>query len=241
MLAFSFQVTIAKPLNLHLTPIVVKSTKQLFMKDQPIIIFGAGGLGKAALDIFQSNGVLVYGFLDDNQALHSTEINDVSVLGATEDQQYLTLIGKKCDAFVAINDRKVRSSYFKQLNERRKVMPANAIHQQACISGNAYMSYGIFANAGVIVSSFAKVEQGCILHANAVVDYEATLGKFVHVGAGSVVYAGAEVKDDVFIGAGVTIAGPVKIGKGARIGAGSVVIESVEAGTTVFGNPAKPV
>ncbi len=211
------------------------------MKDQPVIIFGAGGLGKAALDIFQSNGVIVYCFLDDDQSLHGTEINDVSVLGATEDEEYLKLIGKKCDAFIAINDRKVRSSYFQQLNKKRKVMPANALHQQACISRNAYVSYGIFANAGVVVSSFAKVEQGCILHTNAVVDYEATLGKFVHVGAGSVIHAGADVEDDVFIGAGVTIAGPVKIGKGARVGAGSVVIEPVEAGATVFGNPAQPI
>ena len=211
------------------------------MKDQPIIIFGAGGLGKAALDIFQSNEVIVYCFLDDDKSLHGTEINDVSVLGATEDQEYLKLIGKKCDAFVAINDRKVRKNYFKLLNERRKVMPANALHQQATISGNAYLSYGIFANAGVVVGSFAKVEQGCILHTNAVIDYEATLGKFVHVGAGSVVHAGAEIEDHVFIGAGVTIAGPVKIGKEARIGAGSVVIEPVEAGATVFGNPAKPI
>ena len=211
------------------------------MKDQPIIIFGAGGLGKATLDIFQSNGVVVYCFLDDNEHLHTTEINDVSVMGSTEDQEYLKVIGKKCDAFVAINDREVRKSYFKLLNERRKVMPVNALHQQAIISTNAYLSYGIFANAGVVVSSFAKVEQGCILHANAVVDYEATLGKFVHVGAGSVVHAGAEVEDNVFIGAGVTIAGPVTIGKGARVGAGSVVIESVAAGATVFGNPAKSI
>ena len=210
------------------------------MKNQPVIIFGAGGLGKATLDIFQSNGVIVYCFLDDNEALHGIEINDVSVMGATEDQGYLKFIGQKCDAFVAINDREVRKSYFKLLNERRKVMPVNAIHQQASISKNAYMSYGIFANAGVVVSSFAKVEQGCILHTNAVIDYEATLGKFVHVGAGSIVHAGAEVEDNVFIGAGVTVAGPVKIGKGARIGAGSVVIEPIKAGTTVFGNPAKP-
>ena len=211
------------------------------MKDQPVIIFGAGGLGKAALDIFQSNGVIVYCFLDDEETLHNTEVNEVSVMGNTEDHGYLKFIGKKCDAFVAINDRKVRSSYFKMLIEQRKVMPTNALHQRATISSNAYLSYGIFANAGVVVGSFAKIEQGCILHTNAVIDYEATLGKFVHVGAGSVVHAGAEVEDDVFIGAGATIAGPVNIGKGARIGAGSVVVEPVPAGATVFGNPAKPV
>lgn len=211
------------------------------MNNQPTIIVGAGGLGKATLDIFQSNQVVVYCFLDDNEALHGTEISDVSVMGATEDSTYLAMFGKKCNAFVAINDRTVRWGYFKLLKEQHKVMPANALHQQALISGTAHLSYGIFANAGVVVGSYARVEQGCILHANAVVDYEAKLGKFVHLGAGSVVHAGAEVEDNVFIGAGATIAGPLKIGKGARVGAGSVVIEPVKAGITVFGNPAQPV
>ena len=211
------------------------------MKDQPIIIFGAGGLGKATLDIFQSNGVVIYCFLDDNEALHGTEIAEISVLGSTEDQGYLKFIGKKCDAFVAINDREVRQSYFEMLNERRGVMPTNAIHERATISTSAYLSYGIFADAGVVVGSFAKVEQGCILHANVTIDHEATLGKFVHVGAGSAIHAGAKVADEVFVGTGVTVAGPLTIGKGARIGAGSVVIEPVEAGATVFGNPAKPI
>ena len=45
----------------------------------PVIIFGAGPLGKMALDIFKSNDVIVYGFLDDNKELHQTEIGEVPV------------------------------------------------------------------------------------------------------------------------------------------------------------------
>lgn len=209
--------------------------------DNPVIIFGAGGLGKATIEIFQSNNVLVYCFLDDDEKLHNTDIAEVKVMGDTEDHGFLKLIGKKCDAFVAINEREVRRKYFKMLKERRKIMPANAIHQRATISSNAYFSYGIFANAGTVVGSFAKVGQGCILHSHSVVDYEAQLGEFVYLGAGSVIHARATVEDDVFIGAGVTIAGPLTIGKGARIGAGSVVIEPVAPGATVFGNPAKAI
>jgi len=38
----------------------------------PVVIFGAGTLGRLALDIFSSNDVLVYGFLDDNKKKHNT-------------------------------------------------------------------------------------------------------------------------------------------------------------------------
>lgn len=204
------------------------------------MIFGASGLGKAALEIFQSNDVLIYGFLDDNEELHQKEIDDITVLGRTDDHGLTKFIGQKCDAFVAISDRKVRKSLFKMLNERRKVMPVNAVHRQAYISASAHISYGLFANAGAVVGSHAKLDIGCILHSNAVVDYEASLGKFVQVGAGAVVHAGAVIDDEVFIGARAVIAGPVHIGKGARVGAGTVVISHVEAEQTVFGNPAQP-
>lgn len=208
--------------------------------DNPVIIFGAGGLGKTALEIFQSNDVIVYCFLDDDERLHGQDIGDISILGSTDDHGYTKLIGKKCDAFVAIDEIELRKGIFKMLNERRKVMPINAVHPKAIISGHAYISYGLLANAGVVIGSFAKVGIGCILNANAVVDYESTLGDYVYLGSGAVVSPNAVVEDEVFIGARATIAGPVKIGKGARIGAGSVVIENVEAGATVFGNPAKP-
>lgn len=209
--------------------------------DNPVIIFGAGGLGKASLEIFQANQVVVYCFLDDDKRLHGQEIGEISIMGSTDDHGYTKFIGKKCDSFVALDEIKLRKGIFKMLNERRKVMPINAVHPRATISGHAHISYGLFANAGVVVGSFAKVGIGCILQSNAVVEYEAKLGDYVYLGTGSIVSAGAEIEDEVFIGAGATIAGPVKVGKGARIGAGSVVVEDIKAGATVFGNPAKPV
>lgn len=209
--------------------------------DNPVIIFGAGGLGKASLEIFQANEVVVYCFLDDDERLHGQEIGEIGIMGNTDDHGYTKFIGKKCDAFVALDERELRKGAFKMLNDRRKVMPINAVHPKATVSGNAYISYGLFANAGVVIGSFAKVGIGCILHSNAVVDYEAQLGDYVQVGAGSVIHAGAKIEDEVFIGAGVTIAGPLEVGKGARIGAGSVVVENVKKGVTVFGNPAKEV
>jgi acetyltransferase-like isoleucine patch superfamily enzyme len=42
------------------------------------------------------------------------------------------------------------------------------------------------------------------------------------------------------IGSGATILGGVRIGAGATVGAGAVVVDDVPAGTTVVGNPARP-
>ncbi len=50
-----------------------------------------------------------------------------------------------------------------------------------------------------------------------------------------------EIGDDVWIGIGAYILKGVRIGEGARILAGAVVTRDVEPGTTVAGNPARPV
>lgn len=211
------------------------------MDNSPVIIFGAGGLGKAALEIFKSNGVETYCFLDDDKALHDKEINNVLVMGRTDDDGFLKYIGKKCAAFVALDENKYRQGIVKMLKERRKVMPVNAIHPTATISDTAHIAHGNFINAGVIIGTDAKVKNHCIINSRALIDYGAELGDFVQVGAGSVINTGVKVGEQAFIGSGVTVVSGITIGKKARIGAGSVVITDVKSGETVFGNPAKVV
>ena len=206
--------------------------------DKPVIIFGAKGIAKAAMEIFLSHNVVVYGFLDDDEALHNTEINFISVLGNTEDDGFLKLIGKKCEAFVAVEDLSLRKGLVKLLKERRKTMPTNAIHSRAYLSDSAHIGYGNYVNAGVLVGAETKVPNHCILHEGATLAHEVMLEDFVQVGAGSHVNSGVSIGQESFIGSGVTVVSGVKIGKGARVGAGSVVVGDVKAGETVFGNPA---
>lgn len=207
----------------------------------PVIIFGAKGMGRVALDIFQSNNVVIYCFLDDDENLHGKEICDIAVLGRTDDDGFLKYIGKKCSAFIASDDNKYRQSLVAMLRDRRKVMPVNAIHSNAHVSEFAFIGHGNMVNAGAIINSNARVGNHCLISCNAVVDFDAHLEDFVQIGAGSIVNSGVTIGKGAFIGSGATIVSGVKIGKKARIGAGSVVISDVKDEETVFGNPAKTV
>lgn len=206
--------------------------------ENPVIIFGAKGLGKVALDIFQSNGIIVYCLLDDDASLHNTELNGISILGSTDNDGFLKLIGQKCEAFVATDDNKLKSSLVEMLIDRRKVMPVNAIHKNVSIASSALMGHGNMLNAGVVVNSNAKIDNHCIIGSNSVIEYDAELSDMVQVGPGCIIGAGVKVAKGAFIGSGVTIVAGISIGKNSRIGAGSVVIASVKDGETVFGNPA---
>lgn len=209
--------------------------------ENPVIIIGASGLGAVALDIFKRNNVVVYAFLDDNEKLHNTEIDDITVLGSPDDEGYTKLIGKKCEAFVAIDETKVRKNIVEMLHDVRKVQPVNAIHDQSIIASTASIGHGNLIAAGAIINPRAEIGNHNILHSRVLIDVDTKVGDFVQIGAGTVIGAGAVIEDNAFIGTGVTIVGGVKIGKSARIGAGSVVIEDVKAKETVFGNPAKKV
>ena len=207
----------------------------------PVIIFGAKGMGKVALDIFQSNNVAVYCFLDDDETTHGKEVGDIAVLGTTHDDGFLKYIGKKCSAFIASDDNKYRENLVEMLKTKKKVMPVNAIHGQAYISEYAFIGHGNMINAGVIINSNAKISNHCILSAGSIVDFDVELDDYVQIGAGSILNSGVKVGKGAFIGSGVNIVSGIKIGKRARIGAGSVVIADVKDGETVFGNPAKTV
>jgi sugar O-acyltransferase (sialic acid O-acetyltransferase NeuD family) len=209
--------------------------------ENPVIIFGANYLGRAAREIFESNGVVVYGFLDDDKKLHRTEIDEVAVLGNTDDDGFLKLIGRKCEAFVAIDDNKVRKNLVKMIHDVRHSQTVNAVHKDSLISAKSEIGHGNFIDAGVTLAPGVVVGSQCILNGGSWIGVEARLADFVQVGSGSLINPGVIIEDEVFIGSGVTLVSGITIGKGARIGAGSIVIASVKAGETVFGNPAQRV
>ncbi|MEK6782514.1 MAG: acetyltransferase [Bacteroidota bacterium] len=209
--------------------------------ENPVIIFGTNYLGRAAKEIFESNGVVVYGFLDDDKRLHSTEVDEVVVLGSMDDDGFLKLIGKKCEAFVAVDDNNFRKNVVGVLQEVRHVQPVNAIHSNARVSLKAVIGHGNFIDIGATIATGARIGSHGIYQANSYIGVSTSVGDFVQIGAGSLINSGVTIADEVFIGSGVTVISGVAIGKGARIGAGSVVIGPVKAGETVFGNPAQSV
>ncbi|WP_026462714.1 NeuD/PglB/VioB family sugar acetyltransferase [Adhaeribacter aquaticus] len=207
----------------------------------PVIIVGAQQLGKNALDVFMSNSVVVYCFLEDNKELQQKEVNNITVMSSSDDPEFLKLLGKKCEVFVAVEDTAGRKSMINLLKEEYQIVPVNGIHKFSSVSENAWLGHGNLVNAGAVINANVKIGNHCVVHSNAVIDAEAILGDFVQVGAGAIINPGVEVEEEAFIGSGAIIVAGVKIGKKARIGAGSVVVSNVAANQTMFGNPAQKV
>ncbi len=209
--------------------------------ENPVLIFGAGDLGLKALDIFKKNNVMVYGFLDDRPELQGKEFGDVSVLGTTDDTSLLKILGKKCEAFIAIGEKSVRERLVKTITKDYESMPVNAIHESALIAQTVTIGHGNLIAARAVIGTVSVIGHHCLILAGCIIDSSVQIGNFVTIGAGAIINDRVTLQDGVFIGAGANIVAGVEIGKGARIGAGSVVVENVPAKATYFGNPAKKV
>lgn len=82
---------------------------------------------------------------------------------------------------------------------------------------------------------------GLVIHDDAVLGADCTLRHCTTIGMRHGPDDCPVLGDCVDVGSNSVIIGQIKVGDGAVIGAGSVVIHDVEPGTTVAGNPARPV
>ncbi len=209
--------------------------------NKPVLIIGSAGTGRAAMEIFTSNQVLIYGFIEDDKNIKEKEVHELTILGTTEDESLIKLIGKDCDVFVATDDKALHKSYIKMLKAKRTVVPVNAVHRSAVVADTVVMGHGVLVDMGVLLGAEVELGNYTILHSGASISYGTTIGNYVQMGTGVSVGPGAKIEDEAFIGAGSVIVSGITVGKGARVGAGSVVVADVAAGKTVFGNPAKEI
>lgn len=207
----------------------------------PVIIIGAKETGLLALDVFKSNDIVVYGFLEEDKTFHGMELGEVTVLGSPENEGFTKLIGKKCDAFIASDDVKWKKFWVDFLIESRKVMPVNTVHKTANISPYAELGHGNLVGSFASVGAFCKVGNFSNFYSGANLGVATKIGDYSEIGSGAVVGNNVSIGKECFIGPGAVIVAGLSIGDGASVGAGSVVVENVPARTRYFGNPAKKV
>lgn len=208
---------------------------------KPVIIFGTGGLARTALNIFEQNEVLVYGFLTEDETEVGEEINRIMVMATVDDDVFIRKSTKEADVFVALEDQSEREEMIHTLIKKHKKMPTNAIHRSAQLANDLSMGYGNLIQAGVSIGAAVELGNHNVIGSGTQIDYQVKLEDFVRLGAGCVVSAKVHLASQVLVGSGAVISGGVKVGKNAKIAAGSVVLRNVKEEAAVFGNPAQEV
>jgi sugar O-acyltransferase (sialic acid O-acetyltransferase NeuD family) len=116
---------------------------------------------------------------------------------------------------------------------------------QTIIMDDVQIGEGAILSPYVTITSNIRI--GRHFHANlySYVEHDCIIGDFVTFAPGVKCNGNVVIEDFAYIGTGAilrqgTPGKPLVIGEGAVVGMGAVVTKSVSAGTTVVGNPARP-
>jgi sugar O-acyltransferase (sialic acid O-acetyltransferase NeuD family) len=208
-------------------------------------VFGASGCGRGVLPIVrqQLNNLehcdwdLV--FVDDNPP--APMLNGHRVMTYSD---WLAEKGKEHQISLAIANSKIREQLANRCSEDGvgffEVRADNVVELDDVAIGDG-------AILCPFVTMTSNVRIGRHFHANlySYVEHDCQIGDFVTFAPGVKCNGNITIEDHAYIGAGAVIkqgipGKPLVIGRGAVVGMGAVVTKNVPAGTTVVGNPARP-
>jgi sugar O-acyltransferase (sialic acid O-acetyltransferase NeuD family) len=181
-----------------------------------VVIVGAGGYGRLALDVLVAAGFesLVIGFYDDAHAALPAQVRGFPVLGDIGMLKSMLSV-EEVHVIVAVTDNRAR---LRIANSVRTLGASffTAVHPMAYVSSEAVLGDGTVVAAGAVIHPDSAVASHCYLGPNSVVDRDAMVGAGSWLGAGAVVGPAARV--------GVRAV----IGQNASVGRRAFVEEDVE-------------
>jgi sugar O-acyltransferase (sialic acid O-acetyltransferase NeuD family) len=209
-----------------------------------LYIIGASGFGREVADTVHAINKISYtykivGFLDDNDELHGSVINDIPVLGGVDYLKEIVDSVKKSKPFavIAIADPQIKEYIADKLNGF--VTWESIVHPTSIISNYAYIGEGNIIQANTVIGPNAHISNHCIVNLFSSVAHDVKMDDFVSVMVHCDITGNVHVEKSVYIGSSVSIVPGKKIGQGSFLCAGSVVLSDVDANTKVIGYPAK--
>lgn len=203
-----------------------------------LVIVGAGGHGREALDIVRAINDITptfefLGFVDDGvEAGVPAAPHRELVLGGLDELAHLNAA-----AVVAIGSPSVRRSIVERLGE---VDFPTLVHPLASRGSHVTHEPGLIMAAGARVTHGVTLGAHVHLNVDSSVSHDCVVGDFVTITPGARVSGSVTLGDGVWMGINSCAIQGVNVGAGAIVGAGAAVIDDLPAGCTAVGVPAAP-
>ena len=223
---------------------------QLFFSDYdmaealpPLVIFGAGGLGREVLLLLQQLNEaqptwLLRGFYDDHAPTTPT-VGGLPYLGTSADLNATT---EPLAVAVAVGSSASRAAVVARLTSPQLsfpdiVHPAVALGpmQRIALGEGCIIQQGCILTCDIYLGRFVLLNLGCT------VGHDAVLADFCSLMPHANVSGAARLDRGVYLGTNATVIQGVRVGENTVVGAGAVVVRNLPANVTAVGVPAKAI
>lgn len=223
---------------------------QLFFSDyhdednptlRPLVIFGAGGLGReVCMLVHQINDLVptwqLIGFYDDAPPA-TDHIHGLPYLGTASD---LNAVAEAVHVVVAVGSSYGRAHVVARLTSPHLTFAtlihpgvACAPYQQIRVGAGCIISQGCILTADITLGQHVLLNLGCTVGHDAVLEDFCSLMPHANVGGE------AHLEPQVYLGTNATVINQVRLGTRTILGAGAVAVRDLPPNCTAVGVPAQ--
>jgi sugar O-acyltransferase (sialic acid O-acetyltransferase NeuD family) len=211
------------------------------MENQKVVIIGAGGFGREALDVFDASNqdkqkYEVLGFVVQKEyGEPGTVINNRPILGGFD---WLEKHSSQVAAICAVGNPYHRRRLI-QMAADLKVGFCSVIHPLAYLSRWVTIGAGTIITAGCIFTTQIKIGNHVHVNLDCTVGHDVVFQDYATVAPGVHISGNVTLEEGCYIGTGANLIEKINIGAWSIVGAGSTITKTVPANTTVVGVPGK--
>lgn len=212
--------------------------------NKKIVVVGASGFGREALDVLEARRALddsfaVVGVIDDGPSSTNLErlaSRGISFLGTLADWIDGGVVATHF--VVGIGSPSIRKSISVRLIDHG-LAPFTVVHPSALIGSQTVIGDGAVICAGVVISTNVSIGRQAHINPSATIGHDTAIADFVSINPAATVSGEVLLEEGSLIGAGSTILQGLQVGSGVIVGAGAVVTKSVPANVVVKGVPGR--
>lgn len=200
------------------------------MKQQSVILLGAGGHAKVVLDLLHLLQHSVLGVTDP--LLKRQGIREWRGLEVLGDDQAITIHSP---------DQVVLANGIGSLpgQHQRKTLYDNwtmhgytfitLVHPSVLLGEGVQLTSGVQIMAGAVIQADTRIDENTLINTGVCVDHDCKIGKHCHLAPGAVLSGNVTVSNECHIGPASCVVQGCHLGKGAILGAGTTLLNHLPA------------
>ena len=190
---------------------------------QKVVLIGGGQHAWTLLNVFESQGITVVGYIAPTESLLSEKVSylgDDHIIGDIS-------IKLQCKFFIALGfyNRTTLLNYVNFYKEYSSLIDLSdpLVHPSAYFSSFSSIKRGTYIGPKALINDNVSIGYSCIINSGAIIEHDCKIGNGCHIAPGAIVCGGTKIGDFSIIGAGSVLLNNLVIERETVVKAGTTV------------------